>query len=88
MTIYQQVQKYFSVLTICTFKPVYTGQKSFQYMTPVIPTTQFFLIPTGIWVNATPPVGHKKSTHWIKGALNYSLLHGHLSRTWQGKDGE
>lgn len=57
-------------------------------MALLIPTTQFSLIPTGVWVNATPQVGQKKNTHWMKRALNYSLLHAHLSHTWQGKGGE
>lgn len=87
MTIYQHVQKYFSILTTCMLIPVYTWHQSVQCMAPPTFTTHFSLTPIGVWVNATPQVREKKSTHWSKEALNYSLLHGHLSHTWHGKGG-
>lgn len=65
-----------------------SGEKHQSSMSPPIPATQFSLILTGGWINATPQVQKKKSTSWIIGTLIYTPLHGHLSHTWQGKGGE
>lgn len=89
MTIYEQVRRYFSILTMCMAIPVYIGKKSVQCMSPPIPATeQFCLIPTGCWVKATPQVQQKESTSWIIRTLIYSLQHDRLSHTWRGKGGE
>lgn len=57
-------------------------------MSPPFSATQFSWTPLSSRVNAAPEVPQEKSTSWIKGALIYSLLHYHLSHTWQGKGGE